>query len=315
MNLEMILAKANTIGISGHVRPDGDCVGACMGLYNYIKTYYTEKEVTVYLEKPSEKFMFLNGATEIKHEEMEGKVHDVYFALDCATSDRLGFAKDMYNNATIQCCVDHHVSNAGNGEYTYIVPTASSASELVFNLLEPEKITKEIAECLYVGISHDTGIFQYSNVSPSTMRAAAHLLETGIDASTIIVSTYYEKTYLQNKMLGKAFTECQLLLGGRCIAYGVTWEEMQGNGLVPLDLDAIASQLRNTEGVDIVIFMYALDAQEFKVSLRCNDKVDASIIASHFGGGGHKKAAGFSIQEKYEKARDTILVEIEKQIS
>ncbi len=315
MNLEMILSKANTIGISGHMRPDGDCVGACMGLYNYIKTYYTDKEVVVYLEEPADKFMFLSGASEIKHEEEKGKIYDVYFALDCATSDRLGFAKDMYNNASIQCCVDHHVSNAGNGEYTYIVPTASSASELVFNLLDSEKITKEIAECLYVGISHDTGIFQYSSVAPSTMRAAARLLETGIDASTIITSTYYEKTFLQNQMLGKAFMECQLLSGGRCLAYGVTWEEMQQYGLVPLDLDAIASELRNTRGVDIVIFMYALDANEFKVSLRCNEKVDASIIATHFGGGGHKKAAGFSIQEKYEKARDTILVEIEKQLA
>lgn len=314
MNLDAILSNVNTIGISGHIRPDGDCVGSCMALYNYIKTYYTNIEVTLYLEEIPGKFEFLNNTNEIMHVANETKVYDAYFALDCSGGDRLGFALDMYNRAKIPCCIDHHISNEGCGEYMYIVPTASSTSELVYHLFDEDKITKEIAECLYLGIVHDTGVFQYSNVAPSTMRAAARLLETGIDASKLIEETYYEKTYLQNKMLGKAFSECQVLLNGCCISYGITWDEMQKYGVVPLDLDAIAAQLRNTQGVDIAIFMYALNEEEYKVSLRSNDKVDASVIAKKFQGGGHKKAAGFAMKETYEVARDIILDEIQKQI-
>ncbi|MFI3209007.1 MAG: bifunctional oligoribonuclease/PAP phosphatase NrnA [Eubacteriales bacterium] len=310
MNLEQIISKANSIAISGHVRPDGDCVGSCLGLYNYISSYYPDKEVSVYLEPISDKFKFLNKADEIINEANDEIIYDVYFILDCGSSDRIGFAKDMYEKAKLQCCIDHHVSNTGSGEYTYVVPTASSTSELVFGLLEEAKITKEIAECLYLGIAHDTGVFQYSNVAPSTMRAAATLLETGIQASKIIEDTYYEKTYLQNQMLGKAFLESELHLDNRCISYGISWEEMKAYGATSNDMEGVVSQMRNTQGVDVAVFMYALTSDEYKISLRSNDHVDASIIAVKFQGGGHKKAAGFSLSGTYEELLKVVLDEI-----
>lgn len=310
MNLESIISNATSIGISGHVRPDGDCVGSCLGLYHYISTYFSDKEVGIYLEEIPEKFRFLKGVDVISHVADETKVYDVYFILDCGSAERIGFAEMMYRNAKKQCCIDHHVSNTGVGDNIYVVPTASSTSELVYNLLDTEKITKEIAECLYLGISHDTGVFQYSNVAPSTMRAAAVLLETGIAASKIIEDTYYEKSYLQNQMLGKAFLESELHLDNRCIAYGLSYEEMQRYGVKTSDLEGIVSQMRNTQGVDTAVFMYALSEIEYKISLRTNDNVDASIIAVKFQGGGHKKAAGFNLEGSYEALLAIVLAEI-----
>lgn len=314
MKLDTIISEASSIAISGHVRPDGDCVGSCLALYNYIKTYYAEKELVVYLESIPEKFQRFSGAEGIKNEAENDKIYDVYFVLDCGSSDRLGFAREMHDKAKVKCCIDHHISNQASGEHVYIEPDASSTSELVFQLLEDDKITKEIAECLYLGIAHDTGIFQYSNVAPSTMRAAATLLEVGVDASNIIVETYYEKTYLENQMLGRAFLESARYLENRCIAYGITWDEMQEYGVTPKELDSIVSQLRNTKGVDVAIFMYALNEKEYKVSLRTNDKIDASIIATYFQGGGHKKAAGFSLEGSYEPLLEQVLEQIQIQI-
>ncbi len=313
MNLQEILSHADSIAISGHVRPDGDCAGSCLGLYNYIKTYYSEKEVAVYLEQLPEKFGFLSGSSEIQHEANDEKIYDVYFILDCGSGDRIGFAEPMYRKAKLQCCIDHHVSNTGTGEYIYVVPSASSTSELVYGLLEEDKITKEIAECLYLGIAHDTGVFQYSNVAPSTMRAAARLLETGIEASRIIEDTYYEKTYLQNQILGKAFLEGQLHLENRCLAYGISWEEMQECGVTSNDLEGVVSQMRNTQGVDVAILMYGTKPGGYKISLRSNDNIDSSKIAMKFQGGGHKKAAGFNLEGEYEALLAIVLEEIEKQ--
>lgn len=314
MNLELILSEVDTIAITGHVRPDGDCIGSSLGLYNYIRTYYPEKQVDVYLEEPQDKFRFLRGADAMKHTTDEVGIYDACFILDCGSSDRVGFAKDIYDNAKMQYCVDHHVSNQISGDNYYVVPTASSTSELVYNLLPTERLTKEIAECLYMGIAHDTGVFQYSNVAPSTMRAAADLLELGIEANRILEDTYFEKTYLQNYMVGKAFTESKLLLEGRCLAYGISYEEMQEHGVSGKDLDSISSQLRNTIGVDIVVFLYALSPQVYKISLRSNDQVDSSIVATHFGGGGHKKAAGFEREGSIESILELVVGEIEKQI-
>ncbi|MFI3173227.1 MAG: bifunctional oligoribonuclease/PAP phosphatase NrnA [Eubacteriales bacterium] len=319
MNIESIISGVKNIAISGHVRPDGDCVGSCLGLYNYLTIYYPDKEVTVYLEEIPAKFGFLKGANHIKNkmdirmEEVEQ--FDVYFALDCGSSDRLGYACKAYENAKVKCVIDHHISNKSIGENFYVVPTASSTSELVYNLIPSERLTKEIAECLYLGIAHDTGVFQYSNVAPSTMRAAADMLELGVLGSKIVEDTFFEKTYAQNKVLGKAFFESELLLDGRCVFFALTLEQMQELGITTKDLDGIVSQMRNTQGVDIAVFMYELSESEYKISLRTNDKIDASIIATTFQGGGHKKAAGFTLSGSQEELLSILLQEIKKQIS
>ena len=99
------------------------------------------------------------------------------------------------------------MSNDAFAELNYIRPEASSTSELVYTLLEDEKISKACAEALYMGIAHDTGVFQYSCTSPETMEAAAQLLRKGIDGSEIIEKTYFEKTYIQNQILGRALLE------------------------------------------------------------------------------------------------------------
>ena len=113
-------------------------------------------------------------------------------------------------------CVDHHISNQNFADANYIFPEASSTCELVYELIDEEKITKEIAECIYVGIVHDTGVFQYSCTSAKTMNIAGRLMEMGIDFSRIVDKTYYEKTYEQNRILGQALVDSQLFLDGTC---------------------------------------------------------------------------------------------------
>lgn len=320
MNIEKILLDANTIAISGHVRPDGDCVGSCMGLYHFIKTYYPQKEVQVFLEEIPEKFNFLSEISCVQHQILEPQVYDVFFILDCSTVDRIGFSGEVYSLAKRKCCIDHHISSVGVGEDMYVVPTASSTSELVYHLLyeneesQDYELTKEIAEYLYLGIAHDTGVFQYSNVAPSTMRIGARLLETGIQASYIVEETYFSQTLVQNRILGKVFLESEMYLNNTCMAFGVSKEEMELYGAKPSDLDGIISQMRNTQGVDIAIFMYPLNDQVYKVSMRSNDKIDVSKIAVCFQGGGHKKAAGFSKSGTYKEILEQILDYVKLQL-
>ena len=310
MNLDKILANAHSIAISGHVRPDGDCVGSCLGLFHYIMTWYPMKEVAVYLEEVSDKFSMLSKVDEIQHEVSEDKIYDVYFALDCGSSDRLGFAEQAYLRANVQCCIDHHISNQAQGEYVYVVPSASSTCELIYGLIEKERLNKEIAECLFLGMAHDTGVFQYSNTAPSTMRAAADCLELGVLGSAIIEKSFYEKTYLQNKILGKAFAESQLYFHGTCMVFGISLGDMNALGVIPSDMEGIVSQMRNTRGVDVAVLIYGLKGNEYKISLRSNETIDSSVIAQHFHGGGHKKAAGFSLIGNYEEVLSLVLHEI-----
>lgn len=313
MNIDKVIEEGERIAISGHISPDGDCVGSSLGLYNYIKTYYPEKKVTVYLEKIPTKFSFLKGAIEIENQIPPEKTFDLYFSMDCGALDRLGFARETYEKTPIQCCIDHHISNPGKGAYTYIKPRASATCELVYELIAHREITQEIAQCLYLGLAHDTGVFQFSNTTPHTMDVAAKLLETGIKGSEIIENTYYEKTFVQMKTLGYALSKATLLEEGCYIFVSISLEEMKQLGANKGDTEGIVSQLRYTKGVDCAIFMYELVPGEYKVSLRTNEKVDASIIAMHFLGGGHKKAAGFSLKGEPCKLLNLVIEEIKKQ--
>lgn len=311
--LNCALKQAKTVAIGGHIRPDGDCFGSCMGLYQYIQSVYPNIDVDVYLEPVPECFHMFPVAKEILHE-VKNESYDLFISLDCASVDRLGFSQPLFESAKKTLCVDHHISNSGFASENYIIAEASSTSELVYNLIDKTAITTGIAECLYLGIVHDTGVFQYSSTSPETMEAAAELMRRNIRANEIIDKTYYEKTYVQNLMLGKALQESRLLLDGKVIASHITRETMDANGIKPSDLEGIVSQLRVTQGVEVAVFMYELAKEEFKVSLRASSDVDVSIVAQHFGGGGHVKAAGLTMDGTAQEILDKLIAQIQTQL-
>ena len=313
--LNHALEQAKTVAIGGHVRPDGDCVGSCMGLYQYIKTWYPEIEADVYLEDIPESFKRLIVVSDqIKGEVAEAKEYDLFIALDCGDAARLGFSAVLFENAKHTICVDHHVSNMAFADENHIVPDASSTSELIYHLLPYEKITKEIAECLYLGIVHDTGVFQYSSTAPETMEAAANLMRKGINANEIIDKTFYEKTYAQNQILGRALLESILFMDGKCIFTCLTKKIMDFHEVKPKDLEGIVSQLRVTEGVEVAIFLYQTNEDEFKVSLRASGDVDVSKVAQKFGGGGHKKAAGVTMKGTMHEIINNLSEQISAQL-
>ncbi len=312
--LNKILKDANTIAIGGHIRPDGDCVGSCIGLYQYIKDNYKDKKADVYLEEFPESFRCLKAAEEIHHEIPDGVNYDLFICLDCGDKERLGFSGHLFDTARRTYCIDHHISNAGFAQEDYIVPDASSTSELVYNLLEEEKVSLDTATALYLGIVHDTGVFQYSCAAPSTFRIAAKLLEKGVDGPKIIQDTFYEKTYAQNQILGRALLESILFMDKTCIASYITKKTMDFYGVGVKDLEGIVSQLRVTKGVEVAIFMYETDTNIYKVSLRSKDQIDVSRIAKYFGGGGHKRAAGLTMAGTYYDVINNLSERIEVQM-
>ena len=232
-DLDSQLEGVQRVAIAGHVRPDGDCVGSCLATYNYIKDNYPQIQVDLYLEPIPNIFKFLKRSEEIIHECTEHESYDLFIAQDCGDTGRLGEAAQYFTAAKKTICIDHHISNQSFADENYIFPYASSASELVFELLDEKKISKEIAECIYVGIIHDTGVFQYSSTSAKTMNVAGRLMNMGIDFTEIVDKTFYTKTYQQNRIMGQALVQSRLAKvameyggGGHIRAAGVS---MEGN--------------------------------------------------------------------------------------
>lgn len=308
--------EARTIGISGHIRPDGDCVGSVMGMYLYLSKVCPKAKIQVMLEKPSDVFDCIDG-TDIISSDFKPITDkfDVFIALDTVKS-RMGEAEKFFDNAAKRINIDHHISNAeGCGDVNYIVPTASSTSELVYDVIsDKENLDEQIAKALYIGIVHDTGVFQYSNTSVETMKIVTELLSFGFNFTELIEKTYYEKTYIQNQILGRALLESIVFMDGKCVVSMVDKETMAFYQASPHDLDGIVNQLKNTKGVECAIFMYQTDVSEYKVSLRSSDKVDVAKVASFFGGGGHKKAAGATMTGTFHDIVNNLSAQIEKQL-
>lgn len=314
LDLKEALQGVNTAAILGHVRPDGDCIGSCLALYNYIKTYFPEIQTKVYLQDFMPEFLMLSGADKIDHEYEEDVIYDICFSLDSADKERHGEYVKYFDTAKKTVGIDHHISNQGFAKEHLIIPDASATAEILFDLIGKEQLTKEIAECIYLGMAHDTGVFQYSNASPKTFRVVADLLETGIDSSRIIDETFYQKSYVQNQLLGKTLSESTLHLDGKVISGVVTRKDMERYGVTPKALDGIVSQLRYTRGVEVAIFVYELGENCQKVSMRSNGKVNVSVIAGILGGGGHVKAAGCEVSGTYEEVLEQLLHHIEAQL-
>ncbi|MBO4391369.1 MAG: 30S ribosome-binding factor RbfA [Lachnospiraceae bacterium] len=296
---------ALTVGICGHVRPDGDCIGTCMGLYHYLKQFEGIK-LRVYLDHFKDQFLNVIPESDAILSEYDGEHLDVLFVLDCSSVNdhRVGIIDDPLNAADYLICIDHHVSNEGFADFDHIRPDASSASEVLFELLDPEKINANVAQCLMTGVVHDTGVFKHSNTSAKTLEVASVLKAKGADLSQIVNETYFMKSFVQNRISGVAYAKAELFAGGRGIISALTEEDMKKEGATPTDLDGIVDVLRSTEGVECAVFLYQLpgDTEEYKVSLRSNHELDVSVIAASYGGGGHVRAAGFSLKKGLEEA-------------
>ena len=311
--LEQMLEQTGSVVILGHVRPDGDCLGSTLGLYHYIQTNYPAIRAAVYLEESSPKFGYLAGYDAILHETDEER-YELCICLDCGDEERLGSFGVFLANASKSLCLDHHITNTRFCEVNLVSENASSTCEVLFEQLDEEKIDKAAAECLYTGLIHDTGVFKYSCTSARTMEIAGKLMAKGIDFGSIIDNSFYKKTYVQNQILGRALLESITFLDGKCIVSALRQSEMEFYGVNGKDMDGIIDQLRLTEGVEVAIFMYQTGPQEFKVSLRSQNAVDVSRIASYFGGGGHVRAAGCTMSGRIHDVVNNLSLHIAKQL-
>lgn len=305
--------EAKTIGISGHVRPDGDCVGSVMSLYLYLKKELPDAQIDVYLEQPADIFQCIKDIDQIHTDFETDMVYDVFLALDCNT-ERLGDAAPLFERAGKKINIDHHISNTGCGDVNIIEPERSSTCELLYELLDAEKLDEEIAKALYIGIIHDCGVFQYSNTSPRTFAIAAELIKFGFDFSKLIDETFYEKTYVQSQIMGRALLESIRFMDGKCIVSMVDKKTMEFYQANPKDLDGIVNQLRIVKGVECAIFMYEIGPLEYKVSMRSCGEVDVAAVAVQFGGGGHVRAAGCTMNGTYHDNINNLSKCIEEQL-
>lgn len=297
MKILEIVKNCTRIGIAGHENPDGDCAGSCCGLALFLRKAMPEAQVDIYTEPlPEALVRNIPGAGTILNEiPPETERYDAFIVLD-SMPDRIGFAKQLYEDAALKVNIDHHKTNPGCGDAFYVDGNASSACELVYDVIDSEMADIEIAQALYVGIVTDTGVFQYSNTRESTMRLAGKLMSYGFDFTSVIREVFFERTYMQGKMLGLCLARSEQIMDGYCLFCSLDNETITRCGASRQDLDRVSSQMLLTRGVDCAVFLHETQPGEWRVSLRSGKIVDVARTASLFHGGGHTRAAGCTIR-------------------
>ena len=316
MEILELVKNCTRIGLTGHENPDGDCTGACCGLALYLRKVLPEAVVDIYLEPPAENLIRnIPGADTIIYEVTGNEEkYDAFIVLDSAPS-RVGKPLELYNRAGLKINIDHHRTNPGAGDTEcYIDGKASSACELVYNVIDREEIDARIAKALYVGIVTDTGVFQYSNTSESTMRAAGSLMSYGFDHTAVIREVFFERTPKQARVLGTALIKAEPLLDGKLILCCFDKKTMDELGAGRKDLDGISAQLLLTEGADCSVFFHETEPGIWRASMRSLHVTDVSSIAAKHEGGGHLRAAGFTIRTDIHTAIKDITDDIAQQL-
>ncbi len=313
MDLIEVCKGASYIGISGHIRPDGDCAGSCMALYLYLQKVLPEAKITVYLEPSAREYHQIASIAQIDHSFRADVIHDVFFCLD-TPPDRMGEAEALYQQAKKKINIDHHITNTGCGDVNLIRPEIGSCAEVIYNLIPSDMLDDAIAKALYIGMIHDTGVFQFSNTRPSTMVAAAKLMEYDIDFSNLIQESFYEKSYKQTLIMADVVSRSRMCLEGKCLIGFMDKEDMARLDAKSYDMNGIINRLKNVSGVVCAVYLYEIEPGSFKVSFRTSEKMDAAVLAGAFGGGGHVRASGCTIEGSLEQVIALILDKVSAQL-
>lgn len=294
------LKNADDILILCHRNPDGDTLGSGFALLRALKSMGKRARLSCDDKIPA-KFSYLYEGME--NEDFEEKF---IVSVDVAERKLLGENYNELYGERVDLSFDHHGTSRLFAKKTYSESESASACEILFGVIEAlgVEIDNKIADCLYTGMSTDTGCFRYSNVTPRTHRIAAELIEKGADHTGINIKMFETKS-MNSIMLEKlCLQSLEFYAEGKVAVITVTKDMLESCNCDKSDLDAIKPITRQIEGVEIGLTVKQEDNGKTGISVRTSENYDASLICAHFGGGGHARAAGCEMKCTPEEAKN-----------
>ena len=298
------LLEAKRIAIISHKNPDGDTLGSQLALGGALKEL--GKDVVLYnKDKVASKFNFIAGADQVAqyHDGME--LPETVVFVDCAEPQLAGFTveDDVLMGKTI-INIDHHASNKHYGKWNYVISTAGANCQNIYHVIGAVggTITKEIATALYTGLSTDTGNFMFDNVSSETLRIAADLKDIGANTDAVRLKLYESSSKKKIEMLKYILNNLHISADGQYAWSSISHQMIEELQPESTDIDGLINTIKDIEGVEIAILFRGVETNRTKASLRSKVWADVNQIAGMFGGGGHVRASGVSIDGDVEYA-------------
>jgi phosphoesterase RecJ-like protein len=304
-----LIQGGHRVLVTTHPAPDGDAVGSVVALTRALEL--CGKEVIAYNPDPiPERFRFLAGVDAFVSE-LPSDGFDLTVVLDCSDARMFpdGIPSRQWLGQVV--IIDHHTTVGQLGEFIYRDPAAAASGILVFRLLEPLGVAldRAVAEALYCSILSDTGSFRYGNTNSESMRIAAMLLDRGVDPWHVASNLYESQPPNQLELLAAVLGTLQISNDGRTAALLVSEEMLQRTNCTSDMVDGFINYARALRGVEVGVLLRP-QASGLRVSLRSRGTVDVSEIAGGFGGGGHRNAAGFTVEESASELLPRLFAEV-----
>lgn len=305
--LQNILNKSNKVAIISHINPDGDCLGSAVGLGLHLKSigksvdFFCDDEIHT-------NFSFLTK--DYFNPEFKNN-YDLLISVDCSDLGRMGQYGDYYKTHINTINIDHHKTNTNFAKFNLVIDNASSTCEILYDYINYNNIiiSDKVAQALYSGLMTDTGCFLHNNTTPHVHVVASELLKYNIDLDTVHYYLNKRKTLKQLRLLQVALKSLTLYNDNKISMIKLTQEDFKVTDTTEKEVIGVVNYAVNLDDVEIAVLMSECVPNCFQISFRSKGKCDVSILASAFGGGGHKMAAGCKICGKLENVVDKILKE------
>jgi phosphoesterase RecJ-like protein len=303
-DMESVVAALRAHGrfaVTSHDNPDGDALGSMLGMHLGLELLGKDSVMVLGGEAPlPPEYAFLQLPTRGLVRTAPADISErVLVAVDCAQASRV-VDPALVEAGSLAVNIDHHHDNTRFGDVNLVVDDASSTAEVLMDVFDELDVvpTPELAEALYTGVVTDTGRFQYSNTTPKALRLAARLVEEGADVGKVFVEVYESTPVAKLKLLARALEHAAELAEGRVVVSELTRADFESARAAEPFSEGIIDHLRAVDGAELVALVRELPEgapTRRKGSLRSHPRgVDVSAIARSFGGGGHRRAAGFS---------------------
>jgi phosphoesterase RecJ-like protein len=317
----LAISGASRIVLAGHVNPDGDTLGCTLALAHALKAL--GKEVTVLSsDGVPDIYRWMPGAEwVVTSTPLSG--FDLAIVSDAGALERIGRSLvPTIESARLILDIDHHVTDSAFGDIRLLDSTAAATAEIIWRLLrvleravERSVINKDVADCLMAGIITDTGSFRFLNVTPRTFTLAATLERLGALPAPIAELVFENRSFASLKLLGRALDRLSVTPGGTVAWSYVTAADFDAVGATDQDTEGIVNHVRAVQGTRIGILFREIPGRKVRISLRAREGTDVNRIAQVFGGGGHKLAAGCSVDPPLESAMQAVIAESERQLA
>jgi len=302
--VELIESKEN-FGITTHIKPDGDGVGSSLGLCWLLRSLGKEAEVIVHGEVPPA-YQSLPGADQIRDVKELDRQYDAIFVIECSDLGRPGISGlDLAFTVNI----DHHATSEHFGTINWIDSTASAVGEMIYNLCKAigGRVTKEIAECVYMALVTDTGSFHFPNTSDRTLKVASELIKAGAKPASIGEAVYNNYPWSRIELMRQVLDTVKRDDSGKIAMLRQTLAMKELAGAIDGDNNGFVNIPLAARDVLATVYMREVGCDQFRVSLRSKGDINVAKVAEQFGGGGHKNAAGLRIEGPWDEAETKIV--------